>query len=94
MMQNHAILIMCIDNNLILGQIYETNSNIPQHLFRVLEHIFKALSGRDYIMQHIIRFLSPLQKMCACFCLKSLLSYTRSLKWMLYSDPVYLSTQH
>ena len=43
----------------------------PHILFSALKRIYQALSGKEYTMQQIIRFLSPL---CVHFCLKSLFS--------------------
>ena len=49
-------------------KIYETKVIYPHNLFCALKHIYKALSGRGYTIQQIIRFLSPLQRMCVHFC--------------------------
>ena len=46
----------------------------PYNLFYALKHIYKALSGIEYTIQQMIRFLSPIQRMCVNFCMESLLS--------------------
>ena len=50
---------------------------IEGKLCSVMKYIYKALSAREYTKLQWI--LSPLQRLCACFCVKPLLICTMSL---------------